>query len=138
MCSLCNYRNHKFFDLAENKIFYNKKFCSKFLRPIAENLYTKYYKIVRPLMILDEWVYLMSNRRLIEDDIERLKMRRYIKMSATCKSSPDKGCDKICSEFNINKRTDIFDGEKTFFQNYYANFQKFMEIYDTGVTEMFK
>jgi hypothetical protein len=81
LCSLCNYRNHIFFDIAENKLILNKKFCSKMMRPLSEPLYTKYYKIIRPLLILDEWIFLVSNRRIIEDDLERLKYKRYIAMS---------------------------------------------------------
>lgn len=108
----------------------------KFVGRLATHLSYKYSKIVRPLLALDEWIYLVANRRIIEDDNEREKMKRYAAASVACELNPSTGCSEFCKEFNPNKKSDIFDGEPTFFHDYYKNFKKFMNLYDGGVERM--
>lgn len=63
-------------------------------------------------MMLDEWLFLTVNRRLINTAINRAIFRRYIAIVDNCKENKDvEHCIEFCREFNLNRLSSMFDGE---------------------------
>ncbi len=63
---------------------FKDKFCKLLYTKFYHTFYTKYGVLFRMMLILDEWVYLVSDQRLFEDDDDRETYRKYIKVSREC------------------------------------------------------
>ena len=63
-----------------------------FFKPVTKYFVFKYEKILKPIMVWDEIVYLLTKKRLISDELERLKIKRYIMITGKCNLNPMKGC----------------------------------------------
>lgn len=82
--------------------------ANKFIDTLSD----KYIEIVKLLVIFDEWVYLLSNKHVFESIGELNMIKRLIVIVQRCRDNLNsKGCADLCSEFNINKYSYIFDGE---------------------------
>lgn len=51
-------------------------------------------------------------------------------------NSPEKGCQEFCKEFNINKVSDVFDGEQEVFKKMHKNLKQFNKLYQKGLPEL--
>lgn len=73
------------------------------------------------MLALDEWIFLVSNLRMVSEST-KAKMQRYVAVSLSCEKNPAGGCEEFCQDFNINKKSDIFEGEPSFFNEFHKNF----------------
>ena len=63
---MCNWNNHKFFWVGDEKIEMGYRFCLAFVRKNIDTLYSVFFDLLRPMMAIDEFVYIMTNKRLIK------------------------------------------------------------------------
>ena len=138
-CLACDWNVQNSINLETTTITYKSSFCltlvDKYLEPIAE----KYEKIVKNLLVLDEWVFIVSGRRLMEEKEDRDVLRRIILIVGKCKKSAQiKFCDDFCREFNFNKFSYMFDGEQTVWEEYVNNFANFFQDYTHSQKKVWK
>lgn len=93
---------------------------------------------MKPILVWDEFVYLLTQKRIIVDDLEREKLKRYSAAADGCANNPDLGCMLFCKEFNFNQASNLFDGEENLFKEISKNFDQFKELLSKGVTELLK
>lgn len=80
------------------------------------------------VLTLNEWVFLTTNFKLIEKDSNRNLLKRFIVVIEKCDSDKSvESCSNFCREFNINKFTEMFDGEQEIFVNLIDRFSIFYE-----------
>lgn len=61
------------------------------------------------MLLLDEFVYLVSNYRLLRYEADRGILHKYKLGVEKCKG--DIKCYDLCKEFNLNKFSYVFDGD---------------------------
>ena len=98
----------------------NSMFCQKIMKKYGQYFYDKYNTLMKYVLVLDEFVYLISNFRLIQYDADRGIMHKYMVVTNKCKSDPK--CFSICQEYNLNKFSYIFDGEALFIKDFMKRF----------------
>lgn len=138
-CLSCDWDVQNNINLETKTIIYKSSFCltlvDKYLDPIAE----KYQKIVKNLMVLDEWIFIVSGKRMIEDMDDRSVFKRYNLIINKCKKSAQiRYCDEFCREFNFNKFSYMFDGEQNVWEEYLNNFVEFYQSYTTNKNKVWK
>lgn len=67
-------------------------------------------------LLLDEFIYLVSNQRLIKYDADRAILHKYKIITNKCKADPK--CFDVCKEYNMNKFSYMFDGEGLFIKGF--------------------
>ena len=129
LCGVCEWHNHRYFDAEARAVTYNEKFCFKLVQRYIDVLWMKYGEIVKFLMLLDEFFFIVTEQRLMEEDIDRAVFHRYILLLDKCKKSPEniKACEDVCRQFNVNRFTYLFDGESLAFDEYV---KRFMDVVD--------
>lgn len=76
-------------------------------------------------LLLDEFVYILSNYRLIDYRDDRVILHKYMLMLNECNvSKSSQRCVSLCKEFNINKFSYMFDGEGRFVKDFLMKFNK--------------
>ncbi len=76
-------------------------------------------------MLFDEFLYLLIGKRMMSDPEDRNKFNRYIKIINNCyKEGTVEGCYDVCTEFNINRMTYIFEGESKPLKDFIDNLRK--------------
>ena len=120
LCSYCDWNNHNFISIDSLTVTYDIKFCSAILKSFQKVLLIKYTVLFRPLLILDEWFYLTSGRRLMKNGADRKKYKKYYNILKKCENGGGdvNQCLDVCREFNLNKFTSMFDGETTVISDY--------------------
>lgn len=113
LCNICNWQNHEFINPETMMITYNKSFCDNIIDTSLELWHQKYVELYEYMLVLDEFLYLVANLRLIEDPVDREILHRYRKDVKKCHASRDSDdiCFVLCKEYNINKFTYLIDGE---------------------------
>lgn len=76
-------------------------------------------------LLLDEFIYLISNQRLIKYSADRAILHKYKIMVTKCKGNPK--CFDVCKEYNMNKFSYMFDGEGLFIKDFLKKFRKMMD-----------
>lgn len=67
---------------------------------------------MKMIMLLDEWIFLATGRRLVSSATNRAVFRRYMAIIDKCKANQDvENCIELCREFNLNRMSYMFDGE---------------------------
>lgn len=124
LCSLCNWRNHKYIDAEAKTITFNEKFCKKLVFHTIDTIVKRYEIYIQYLLLLDEFVFIISEQRLLTKKIDRKIFRRYLMLIAKCKNNPTDAvaCAPLCRQFNLNRFTYMFDGESKMII-------KFVELY---------
>lgn len=67
------------------------------------------------MLVWDELIYLIAQRRIFSDTEDFEKMKRYIEISEKCAQDQERGCTGFCEEFNFNIISYVFDGEQKVF-----------------------
>lgn len=70
-------------------------------------------------LVLDEYVFLVSHKRLIRFRSDRAILHKYIILMKKCKKNPNHSmCDTVCEQYNFNKFTYFMDGEGAFIKDF--------------------
>lgn len=87
----------------------HKKFRERFMRKYKQFLMETFSKIYKHALILDEFVELISNYKLIKYNADKGILHKYKILVEKCQGEP-KMCDQVMGEFNLNKYSYMFDG----------------------------
>lgn len=117
-CGICNWHNLDFISPETMTINYHKKFCSQLVKENLDAWSDKYGKIFNLGLLLDEFIYLISNYRLITSQSDREIMHRYKVTIEKCEKGDQEFCNELCKEFNINKFSYLIDGEGDFIKSF--------------------
>ena len=126
LCSLCNHHNHLFINGEEKKMIYSTAFCSSLVSKHISALKLK-YEFFEYLASLSELITLLT-----EQDVFAKKTLEYYnkfipEIKACAKAPGIKACEKVCAEFNINKFSLMWDGEKKPIEDFMSNYMKLYE-----------
>lgn len=128
LCGMCEYHNHKFINPQSLTVIYSEKFCTALFKKFSDTLWRKYAVIFRYFIILNELVYLMTDQIMIEP-IEQAVYKRYALQTAICKKKKTlKFCQDLCKEFNLNKFTFMWDGEKMVLDDLKKRYEKIFKV----------
>ena len=128
MCGLCEFHNHKFINPQSLTVIYSKKFCIAMFKKFSDTLWRKYALIFRYFIILNELLYLLTDQYIIEP-IEQAIYKRYALQTDICKKKKAlKFCQELCKEFNLNKFTFMWDGEKIILDDMKVRYEKIFKI----------
>jgi hypothetical protein len=122
-CNLCNWRNHGFYNPQSLTVTYSSKFCLGMILKFVDTLWEKFGEVYRFINIMDEFMFLISGKRLIEQ-VDHAIFHRYIMILKKCRADNTKieNCSDVCREFNLNRFNYMWDGEavviKLFLKNY--------------------
>lgn len=108
-CQLCNWRNHQAISPETMTVNIHKKFRERFMRKYKQFLMETFSKIYKHALILDEFVELISNYKLIKYNADKGILHKYKILVEKCMGEP-KMCDQVMGEFNLNKYSYMFDG----------------------------
>ena len=138
LCTICDWNNHKYFDLEGRNLTYNIKFCNKLVQKYIDLLSEKYVEVVQYLLLLDEFFFIVTDHRLMEEHLDRAIFHRYILIIKKCKENPNEplACEDVCREFNLNRLTYMFDGESEVFIKFVKRFMHVIDVF-TGEKEDF-
>jgi len=120
LCSMCDWHNHRYYNAESMTLTYDSKFCSSLIQQYIDMLADKYMDVVRYLLNLDEFYYLITHDRLMKSALDRAIFRRYYLLIDKCKKNPNKAveCFEICKEFSFNTFNYMFDGESKPWDDY--------------------
>ena len=122
-CTVCNWQNHTYINPETEIIHYNYKFCKKFFRRWMIYFVDKYEIIVSYLLMWDEFIYILSNTRLMKYTADRIILKRYVVFIRECKVSPrNPNCRWLCLEYNVNKFSYLYDGEARVIRDFMNSF----------------
>lgn len=94
--------------------------------------YVKFLKVIfstafKHALILDEFVELISNYKLIRYNADKGILHKYKILVETCATNP-KMCGGIMKEFNLNKFTYMFDGTAPFINDFLLRYTKILDM----------
>jgi len=140
MCSLCSQKAHLNFKPEENAVVYSAAFCMDLITKNVDVLKMKYIDMIGYLVTLHHIFDMLFEIKLFaEADLKYLET--YNPIIESCHASKDlKTCKPLCEEFNLNKFTNLWDGEKIpieFFLQEYAKVQPNFED-EKKMIELFK
>lgn len=126
LCGLCNWHNHDAISPETYTFNYNLKFCKKFVKDHIQVWADKYTEFIKMGLLLDEFVYLISNYRIIKSAADRAAFHKFSILIQKCeKDQGDRtACDPLCKEFNVNKFSYIIDGEPDFLNRFVVQYGK--------------
>ncbi len=136
----CDWHNHNFINLESLTVTYSEKFCFDIVKFFLDPITDKYLEIMKMLMLLDEWVFFTTGKRLMASATDRAIYKKYIIITQRCVSDPNKlaNCMDFCREFNVNKFSYMFDGELKPIDNYLDNFTKFFDQFKSDAKDLFQ
>lgn len=68
---MCNFRSQKHIDTESFTVLYDERVCRTFLEYTFEPIKEKYFGIYKSVLLLDEFNFILTGTRLIEDDLHR-------------------------------------------------------------------
>lgn len=71
LCTLCDFKATKNFNLESETITFTTKFCDYFLQNTFDVISMKYLGIIKSMLLFDEWIFIVTKNRLIKDDFLR-------------------------------------------------------------------
>ncbi len=80
----CDWHNHNFINLESMTITYSYDFCNSFVKNFIDLWKKKYVVVYKNLLLLDEWIYLTTGDRLMENTVDRAILRKYILLIEKC------------------------------------------------------
>ena len=139
LCSLCEMHNHVHINTDIHTITYHDNFCKHIVKNFLDIIAKKYLSYMRMVMVLDEFIFLITDRRIIKKDLDRYMIRRNILIVDKCAKNPFKEgeCYDMCLQFNLNRFTDLFDGESEVLKDFADDFPDYKD-YLIGVDSDFK
>lgn len=139
-CTLCDWKNHQYFNPQSLTIQYSQPFCLTMVSKYIDLLWDKYGEIFRLLTVMNEFMFLISGQRLMPPEDASIFMR-YVSIIDRCRLENTKiaACADVCREFNINKFTYMWDGEPKMITTFVDNYDRFWAIMndDVRLNQMF-
>lgn len=83
--------------------------------------------IFKHALILDEFVEIISNYKLIKYNADKGILHKYKIIVEECQSDPKK-CSGVMKEFNLNKFSYMFDGAGLFIDSFLQRYSKIMDM----------
>lgn len=71
LCQLCNYYGQQHIDEESYTVLFDEEICTTFLKFNFITLRDKYARLYKSILLFDEYRFLLSGRRLIEDNYHR-------------------------------------------------------------------
>lgn len=139
LCLMCDWNFHKDVNVESMTILYNNKFCVKLVDDFIDVVYEK-NKFFRLMMIVDEFYYLTTKKRLVTSASDRATYRRYNLIITQCimfRGDLNK-CGDFCREFNVNRFTYMFDGEEESIKDFVKNYIVFYQNVTKNPKKFFK
>ena len=132
-CSLCNWDNHEYINNEIMTITYKDKFCKTLIAKNIDLWSDKYVEIYNLALLMDEFVYIISNLRLIPNQSDRELLHKLkISTKACAENQADKThCHILCEEYNVNRKSYLFDGEQKLIDDFLEIFNK---VYNALIT----
>lgn len=128
LCSLCEYHNHKFINPQSLTVIYSEKFCKSMYKKFSDTLNRKYFVIFRYFLILNEIIYMLTDKFIIEP-VEQALYKRYALQTQKCKKKQTlKDCIDLCKEFNLNRFTFLWDGEKLVLDDMKVRYEEIFKV----------
>lgn len=129
LCSMCDWHNHRYFNAESMTLTYAAPFCTSMITKYIDTLAEKYLDIVRFLLYLDEFYYLITHDRFMSSAMDRAIFRRFALLITKCKKNTTKlsECADICKEFSMNNFSYMFDGESAVWEEYNTAFNNVKE-----------
>lgn len=78
LCMLCEFKSQFSINGESRMITYSNKMCGYMKKHFFGIIQKKYGEVLKFIMYLDEWVYLLSLDRIIETEEERFLYKRYL------------------------------------------------------------
>lgn len=128
-CTLCDWKSHQYFNPQSMTLQYNQPFCLQIVSKHIDMLSDKYKVIFRLLATMDEFLFLISGQRLMEDE-DKATFLRYSVIIDKCALDNTKiaACADVCREFNLNKFTYMWDGEPKVVDNFITQYEKLWSV----------
>lgn len=140
-CTLCDWKSHQYFNPQSMTLQYNQPFCLEMAAKHIDMLWDKYGEIFRLLTIMDEFLFLISGVRLMNDENKQTFLR-YSAIIDRCRMDNTKiaACADVCREFNLNKFTYMWDGEPKVINEFIDKFDNFWIVMNepTKLVKMFQ
>lgn len=76
---------------------------------------------MKHVLLLDEFVYLISNYKLLRYDADKGILHKYKAITKDCLAGQ---CDALCGEYNLNKFSYMFDGDSLLTNDFLKRYQK--------------
>lgn len=89
----------------------------------------KYLELYKLALILDEFIFLVSHKRLIKYQSDRALLHKYLVIMRECKKNPNSElCNSVCQQYNFNKFTYIIDGEGHIIKEFFILYGRFKKL----------
>lgn len=126
LCSMCDWHNHRYFNAESMTLTYAAPFCTSLIQKYLDLFADKYVDVVKFLLNLDEFYYLITHDRLMSSPMDRAIFRRFALLIDKCKKNPTQlsECADLCKEFSMNNFSYLFDGESTVWDDYNTAFNR--------------
>ena len=124
MCALCDQSSHLYINPEDNSVTYSAGFCMHLIKQNIATLKLKYVDLWDYLMVIAKILNMMTEEAFFSPDGEKY-YENFIPIIDKCSTSNDlKSCSPLCLEFNLNKFTNIWDGEKIPIENFLSGYNK--------------
>ena len=130
LCSLCEWYNHNYFDIDSMTVTYSNSFCTMMMPKFINLLKSKYVDLFGFMLQLDEFIFLVTDKHLMENPKDRIIFHRYYLMVEKCSLGADRlsNCIDLCMDFSLNKFSYLFDGEESVLDDYLDKFFDISEL----------
>ena len=124
MCALCSQKCHLYFSPEENSVTYSVGFCNHLIKTNINALKMKYVDLWGYLTTIAEIFNLLTEETFFEE-ADTKYYNSFIPTIAACHKAPGlKTCQPLCEEFNLNKFTNLWDGEKIPIEHFKTGYDK--------------
>lgn len=124
MCSMCSHKSHMYFSPEENSVTYSVGFCDHLIKSNIAALKMKYVDLWDYLITIAKIFNMLTEEKFFEE-LDEAYYSKFIPIIETCHKAPGlKSCQPLCEEFNLNKFTNIWDGEKIPLEHFKAGYDK--------------
>jgi len=124
MCALCSHSSHSFFQPENNCVIYSAGFCMHLIKQNIATLKMKYVDFWDYLLVISKIFNMMTEENFFTPEGQKY-YEDFIPIIEKCHASNDiKSCSPLCKEFNLNKFTNLWDGEKIPIENFLTGYNK--------------
>lgn len=124
MCAICSHNSHLYFSPENNSVTYSAAFCDHLIKTNIATLKMKYVDLWDYLLTV-AGIFSMLTEEAFFEPADETYYKNFIPIIEKCATSNDiKTCMPLCMEFNLNKFTNLWDGEKIPIENFLAGYNK--------------
>ena len=112
LCGICDHNTHLFIDVDSNEIIYSAAFCTNLVSQNIQFFKLKYVDYLNYFFTLVDLLFMMMGEELMTKE-DMTFYRAVVTDVEKCSTGGDAGnCNGLCAQFNINKMSLLWDGEK--------------------------